>query len=145
MQSGQQITSTRAVTESGRSSLLYAFAIGLGLILATTGILTSKLQLIVIPIIAYIAATTLNLIAQNSVCSKSNMSQAFSLGLVSMVISVLTYLLVANIGIFGKPITALLPNMDPFTQKRFIIGFYLFWAGVYSQIFSSGFVQACPS
>ena len=143
MQSGQQ--TTRAVSESGSSSLLYAFAIGLGLILATIGMLTSSLQLIIIPISAYVGATILNLIAQNSICSKSNMSQAFTLGLVSMAISTLTYLLAANIGLFARPITALFPNMDPFTQKRFIIGFYLFWAGVYSQIFSSGFVQACPS
>jgi uncharacterized membrane protein len=143
MQSGQQ--TTRAVSESGRSFLLYAFAIGLGLILATIGMLTSSLQLIIIPISAYVAGTILNLIAQNGVCSKSNMSQAFSLGLISMAISTVTYFLVANIGLFARPITALFPNMDPFTQKRFIIGFYLFWAGVYSQIFSSGFVQACPS
>lgn len=134
---------TKTVSQSGRSTLLYAFAIGLGIILATTGILTTRLEFIIIPIIAYIAATILNILSQNTICSKANTSQAFTLGLIAMGISALTYLLAANIGLLGKPITALFPNMDPLTQRRFIIGFYLFWAGVYSQIFSSGFVQAC--
>ena len=138
-------SSTRAVSQSGRSTVLYAFAIGLGIILATTGILTSRFQLLIIPIISYIAATILNIVSQNSVCQKSNTGQAFTLGLVSMGISTFTYLLASNVGLLARPITAMLPNMDPFTQKRFIIGFYLFWAGVYSQIFTSGFVSACPS
>lgn len=136
---------TKTVSQSGRSTLLYAFAIGLGIILATTGILTTSFQIILIPIISYIAATILNILSQNTICAKSNTSQAFTLGLIAMAISTITYLLAANVGLLAKPITALFPNMDPLTQRRFIIGFYLFWAGVYSQIVSSGFVQACPS
>jgi hypothetical protein len=130
---------------SGRSSVLYAFAIGLGIIIGTTGILVTQFQIIIIPIIAYISATGLNLLTQNAICTKSNTGQAFTLGSIAAVVSVITYLLASNVGLLGSPIRALFPNMDVFTQKRFIIGFYLFWAGLYSQIFTSGFVQACPS
>ena len=142
--SDRSTASTTAGT-SGRSSVLYAFAIGLGIIIGTTGILVTSFQIIIIPIIAYITATILNLLTQNTICTKSNKGQAFTLGSIAAVVSVITYLLAANVSLLGSPIRALFPNMDVFTQKRFIIGFYLFWAGLYSQILTSGFVQACPS
>ncbi len=131
--------------QKGRSSVLYAFAIGLGILIGTTGILVTRFQIILIPIIAYVAGTFLNILTQNSICKKSNTGQAFALGGISAGAALITYLLAANIGLLGSPIRALFPTMDVFTQKRFIIGFYLFWAGLYSQILSSGFVQACPS
>ena len=138
-------TTSQPVSESGRSTLLYAFAIGFGVILAATGILTTRFQFIIIPIIAYVGSTILNIISQTTICSKSNIGQAFTLGLIGLAISFITYLLAANVELLASPITALLPNMDPFNRQRFIIGFYLFWAGLYSQIVTSGFVQGCPS
>lgn len=127
----------------GRGYILYGFAVGFGAITATLGILQLWMPLVIIPLIAYILASVLNILAQKTICSNVNVGQAFKLGTVSAASIVLVYLAANNIHILGQPIRTLLPNADPGTQRRFILAFYLFWAGLYSQILSGGFMQVC--
>jgi hypothetical protein len=137
---------TREVSLKGRSSILYGFAIGFGIIMATAAILISKLSLLFLPLIAYVIAVILNALSQKSIClnGRTNISQSFNVALIPVIAVFFTYLAANYIQFLGKPITALFPNSNIETQKQLILGFYVFWAGVYSQIISGGFLQVCP-
>lgn len=134
-----------AVNTSGRGYILYGFAAGFGALIATLGILQLRLPLVLIPLIAYVLAAILNILTQKTICSNVNVGQAFKLSTLSAVLVVVIYMAANSVGFLGQPIRAMLPNADPATQKRFILGFYLFWAGLYSQILSGGFMQVCES
>jgi hypothetical protein len=134
----------QAVSTKGRSFILYGFAIGFGILMATAAILTTKLALLIIPIIAYILAVILNVLSQKSICSKANVSQAFGLAVIQVVIVAIMYLASSYLSFMGKPISALFPNSGAIMQKQLTVGFYTFWAGLYAQIISGGFLQACP-
>jgi hypothetical protein len=135
------MASNQAVT--GRGYILYGFAICFGALLATAGILQINFSLLVIPILAYVLAIILNILTQKTVCKKANASQAFKLSAISAVIAFIVYVAAAYIHALGLPIRSLLPNSDPITQRKIIMGFYLFWAGVYGQIIAGGFIQGC--
>ncbi len=137
---------TREVSAKGRSAVLYGFAIGFGIIIATAAILISKLSLLFLPLIAYVIAVILNTLSQKSICfnGKANVSQSFNLAIIPVVIVFITYLATNYISFLSKPITALFPNSNVLTQQQLTTGFYMFWAGVYSQIISGGFLQVCP-
>ena len=128
---------------SGRGYILYGFAIGFGAILATLGIIQIGFPIISVPVIAYVMAVLLNLLTQKTVCKKTNASQAFSLSAISAVIAFIVYLAATYIPVIGSPIRSLMPNSDALMQRKFIQGFYLFWAGLYGQIVSGGFMQMC--
>lgn len=132
---------TQAVT--GRGYILYGFSICFGALLATAGILQIRFPLLFVPLIAYVLAVILNLLTQKTVCKKANASQAFTLSAISAVLAFFVYLAAAYVPILGSPIRSLLPNSDPTTQRKIIMGFYLFWAGVYGQIIAGGFMQSC--
>ncbi len=134
----------QAVSTKGRSFILYGFAIGFGILMATTAILTTKFALLIIPIIAYILAVILNVLSQKSICSKANVSQAFGLAVIQVVIVAIMYLASNYLSFMGKPIVALFPNSGISMQKQLTIGFYAFWSGLYAQIISGGFLQTCP-
>jgi hypothetical protein len=127
----------------GRGYVLYGFAIGFGALLAVLGILQIRFSIVFIPLIAYVLAVLLNLLTQKTVCKKTNASQAFSLSAISAVIAFIVYLAATYINFLGSPIRSLIPNSDALTQRKFIQGFYLFWAGLYGQIVSGGFMQMC--
>lgn len=134
---------TNAEPVKGRGYVLYGFAIGFGALLAVLAIVQVRFPLLAIPLIAYILAVLLNLLTQKTVCKKTNVSQAFVLSAISAVLALLIYLAATYIRAVGSPIRSLMPNSDALTQQRFIQGFYLFWAGLYGQIVSGGFMQTC--
>jgi hypothetical protein len=133
-----------AISTKGRSFILYGFAIGFGIIMATAAILISKFALLAIPIIAYSIAVILNVLSQKSICHKANVSQAFSLALIQAIVVFIMYLASNYVSFMGSPIAALFPNSGIMMQKQLTLGFYAFWAGLYAQIISGGFLQACP-
>jgi len=135
----------QAVSLKGRSAILYGFAAGFGIIMATAAILISKLSFIILPILAYIIAVILNILSQKSICHKANVSQSFNLAIIQVAVIMVIFIAANYLSFMGTPIIALFPNSNPALQKQLIVGFYTFWAGLYAQIISGGFLQACAT
>jgi hypothetical protein len=129
----------------GRGYLLYGFAAGFGAVLAALALIQIKMAALLIPLIAYIVCVIFNILTQKTICANANVSQAFKLSTISAGVVASVYFAANNIHFLGNPIRSLIPNSDAATQQRVIMAFYLFWAGLYSQILSGGFMQTCAA
>jgi hypothetical protein len=135
----------RPVSRKGRSMILYGLAIALGVSLAIAGFLVSDYKFVVLPLLALGVGTIFNILTQLSICNSVKISQSLTLGNIALVITFITLALQKYVGFLSSPIRSLFPNQPVEFIDQFSIGFYLFWAGVYSQIAAGGFLQTCPS
>jgi hypothetical protein len=76
-------------------------------------------------------------------CKKVNISQ-ISYSSISVLLSVLLFLLLSTIGFFQSPILSAMPQ---YLHQKYgyllVLAFYMFWAGMFGEAIASGFAQSC--
>lgn len=101
---------------------------------------------VLIPIVSFSVSFGLNALTQYISCgtvSPGQIAVAAALNpLYVLGFALITYML----PIFQSFVSAVLPEgADETMKKSLSYSFYLLWGGIYGQVFSGGFAQACPS
>jgi hypothetical protein len=107
---------------------------------------------LIIPFIAFILGLGLNIAGQYIACNNSNIGIAFSSSW-PIIICMYSALLISLVSYIRAPVTSLFVQMPNVTvidaekatpaYKGLAVGFYVFWAVVFGQVFSSGMSQVC--
>jgi hypothetical protein len=96
-----------------------------------------------LPLIAFVFSLGINSAINYSICKKLNISQ-ISYSSLFVVLSVLLFLGISNIGFLQSPILSAVPQyLRGNYGYIFILAFYMFWAGMFGESLASGFAQGC--
>jgi hypothetical protein len=143
----QALDSTVRLVFSLAHGILLVFCLAFLYILRGETQLPSLLFVIgVLAAVSYVLGFLLNLLIQYIGCSKLNVGQIAFNSLFGPLVSSLTFILITFVPGLTSVVSGVLPlSVSPLYQKIVSEGFFIFWAGLYAQVFASGFVQVCPS
>jgi hypothetical protein len=101
---------------------------------------------LLIPVLSYVVSFGLNALTQYISCGTVDASQV-ALSATLNPLYVLGFSFIAwLLPFFRSFVSAVLPEgADETMKKSLSYSFYLLWGGLYGQVFSGGFAQACPS
>jgi hypothetical protein len=102
--------------------------------------------LMILPAISFGIGTLLNTLIQYLGCGKLNFVQIVLNSLLGPFLVSATILLLWALPFLETPVYDILPvSLSPLYQKAISQGFYIFWAGLYTQVIAAGFAQVCPT
>ena len=101
---------------------------------------------VLIPALSYVVSFGLNALTQYISCGTVSPAQVAAAATLNPLyvfgFALITYML----PFFQSMVSAVLPQgADETMKKSLSLSFYLLWGGLYGQVFSGGFAQACPS
>lgn len=98
----------------------------------------------IVPALAYGVGIFLNVLLQNFACGKIDIVQIALSNLFNFAIPAATLALAFYVSFLRSPIESILPeSIDYQVKTQFALSFWLFWAALYSQVFTSGFLSIC--
>ena len=102
--------------------------------------------LMVIPGVSFAIGLLMNSLIQYLACSKLNGAQIAQNSLFGPGLTAGVLFLLWLMPVLESPVISILPEtLTPLYKKAISEGFYIFWAGLYAQVFASGFLQVCPA
>ena len=101
--------------------------------------------ILVLPAVSFSIGSFLNTLIQYLSCGKLNFVQIVLNSLLGPFLVSAVLLLLSALPFIENPVYDILPvSLSPLYQKAISQGFYIFWAGLYSQVIAAGFAQVCP-
>jgi hypothetical protein len=100
---------------------------------------------VLIPILSYFLSVFLNGLTQYIACGSTSMSHIFLASMPNPLFVVLFVFFSWMFPFFRSFVFSVLPESSDETMKEALsYSFYLLWGGLYGQVYSGGFAQACP-
>jgi hypothetical protein len=101
---------------------------------------------LIIPVISYVVSFGLNALTQYISCGTVSAGQVATAASLNPMYVLGFGFLAWIFPVFQSVVSAVLPEgADETMKKSLSYSFYLLWGGLYGQVFSGGFAQACPS
>ena len=106
---------------------------------------------LLLPVFSFLTSSFSNWFLQYLYCGGVSIQRIFTGAAVSPIAAILLVGLSYFLPFLRQPISQLIPESSQETPEETLFSrniwgysFYLFWAGVYAQTFSSGMIAACP-
>jgi hypothetical protein len=98
---------------------------------------------VLLPTLGYAIAIGLNAFIQYISCGTINSSQ-IALGSLSVLFSILFFLLLSSLGFIRAPIQSAVPlSLQVKYGYAIALGYYMFWAGMFGEAIAGGVAQSC--
>lgn len=124
---------------------LFTLTILLAYVHLTYNINSNLLKWLFLPTLGYIITIGFNSFIQNIFCGSINIKQIL-IGSLSVPIAIILFLILSYFSFVRYPIESAVPsNLRDNYGGIFAIAFYMFWAGMFGESFSSGFSQSCSN